>query len=134
MVRAGHQTLASLWRVAGGREGKHAWPRLTFLTINDFWDASVQTRSRDNHWEKCGSDPRAYHELGIPCWRFEVNPHTVVTGNPIEIKTDDDVWARMLLDAVRLGSNPHEWRITSQDAFIIGGWKWEKGKWVSQIN
>ena len=107
---------------------------LIFLTSNPGWEPSVQARSVRLFWEKCGSCPEVYEELGIPCWRFLIGylKHLKPV-RALDYSTSTS-WRRMLEDAILMGSDPEQWYICGSYMDILESWKWEKGKWTTPTN
>lgn len=104
------------------------WPALVFLTLNPEWEPSVQTFSKERYWEKCGSFPETNAALGIPCWKFQVNPNPLILGYPTDFKGCNH-WQTMLDDARCMGSVVEDWRIAVQDCYVINAWEWEDDEW-----
>ena len=105
------------------------WPRLVFLTSDPRWEPSVQAMTKERQWEKCGSCPEVYTQMGIPCWRFEVKiPANMIAFARMAVECGD-LWKQMVLDASELGSNPNQWVITANPVKIKDAWKWEDDKW-----
>ncbi len=104
------------------------WPALTFLTIGPEWEPSIQAMSKERYWEKCGSLPETNEQLGIPSWKFEVNPNGLVLGMATDFKGCNN-WQKMLDEAREMGSDPDDWRIAVQDCYVINAWKWENDEW-----
>jgi hypothetical protein len=104
---------------------------LIFLTSNPSWEPSVQARSKRLHWEKCGSCPEVYTELGIPCWKFQVKDGIGVRA--VDYSTSAS-WRRMLGDAIILGSDPEQWYICGGFIHVIEPWQWENGQWTTLRN
>ena len=104
------------------------WPELTFLTQSPEWEPSIQSLSRESYWEKCGSHPETNAALGIPCWKFEVNPNNLVLGEVKDFHGDRKWWI-MLEDAMTMGSDPTQWKVAVQDCYVINAWKWEDDEW-----
>lgn len=101
--------------------------KLVFLTRNEYWDPSIQSYSIEGYYEKCGSSPQVYTELGIPCWKFEVRvPWARLFPHYIILTTR---WKMMIADAIHLGSDVTEWHITSLRTDIIKSWKWKGDKY-----
>ena len=109
------------------------WPALTFLTVSPEWEPSIQALSREKYWEKCGSHPETNAALGIPCWKFEVNPNGLVLGMATDFKGCTN-WETMLDDARCMGSDPADWRIAVQDCYVINAWKWENDEWQKSLD
>jgi hypothetical protein len=104
------------------------WPALTFLTQNPEWEPSVQTKSKEGYWERCGSLPETNEAMGIPSWKFEINPNGLILGMPTDFRGCSK-WEEMIEDARQMGSNIEDWRIAVQDAYVINAWKWENDEW-----
>lgn len=118
----------SLWEPYGLAAGCCAEinTEFVFLTSNGYWEPSIQASSEEGYWEKCGSCPEVYTELGIPCWRFEVYATypKLVWG-----KQHERLFRAMLQDAINLGSKISEWCITDIKCKVLKTYKWEDGKW-----
>jgi len=110
------------------------WPDLVFLTQNEYWEPSIQSVNKQGLWEKCGSYPETYAALGIPCWKFEVNLNTLVLGMVDRLSEEYPRWDFMLQDAEKMGSHTEDWRVTSQDCYVINTWKWENDEWMIPTN
>lgn len=107
--------------------GDPIWPKYIFLTTNEMWEPSVQATSPDGFREKIESCPWVYEELGIPCWKFEIqinNPTWVLT-----YRSPFHLWACMIADARWLKSKVSEWYITDQECKITEAWKWRIDQW-----
>ena len=75
--------------------------------------------------------PEVYEELGIPCWKFEVDGRV---GLPAAAYSDADSWRRMLEDAIIMGSNPDKWYVCGGYLNVFNSWKWENGQWTTPTN
>jgi hypothetical protein len=103
------------------------FPPLAFLTFNPFWEPTIQAADDENRvFEKCGSCPAVYAELGIPCWRFEINPVGVRRRTVTEY-WHLPYWGYMLDEAERMGSNPAQWRLADSPAEVIRTYQWNQG-------
>ena len=109
------------------------WPLLTFLTSSPSWEPSLQSYTKDGHWERCGSYPETNEALGIPSWKFQINTNGLVLGEATDFKGCKD-WRRMLEEAVIMGSNPDDWRIAVQDCYVIKTWAWRNDEWITLKN
>ena len=85
------------------------WSPLVFFTENPIWEPSVQAKPENGFWEKCGSDPDSYNQLGIPCWKFTVEDERImhITAVAGSLK-----WHEMLEDARLLGSDTDQWYVS----------------------
>lgn len=91
------------------------WPELIFLTTNSVWEPSVQAKTQDGLYEKCGSCVDVYNQLGIPCHKFEVDvAGTLTIGDFMHLPG----WCSMLLDACILGSDVTQWRIYDKEIIL----------------
>lgn len=101
---------------------------LTFLTISEDWEPSIQAQNYQGYYEKCGSHPSYYdEELLIPCWKFQVSYKHVIEFRNFVLNHVQ--WDKMMLDAVRLGSNLSDWYVTHEMVNVIKSWKWKGGDW-----
>jgi hypothetical protein len=96
---------------------------LVFATTDPRWEPSVQAASKEGYWEKCGSCPEAYAQLGIPCWRFEValiDPihvlNLVFTG---EREPWTEFYSQMVRDGIALGGYVADWYVSMWPAAVI---------------
>ncbi len=96
------------------------WTPVVFLTKNPIWEPSVQAKSSEGYWEKCGSCPEMYTELGIPCWKFEVDIEAI----KIRLWDGDWQWTWMLSDATKLGSHYSDWYLSHRQVTVIKSYKW----------
>lgn len=100
-------------------------PTRVFLTENPFWEPSIQAVTRDYYWEKCGSCPEAYTEMGIPCWRFLIE-HAGVYYKMW--KNDFD--AQMFEDALALGSDTEQWWVSFNPVKFEAAWRFKDARWT----
>lgn len=106
---------------------------LVFTTSNPVWEPSIQTAWKVGSYEKCGSCPEVYDELGIPCWRFLVRMLDPVSF--VQVLFDmgpgdyTDFFAAMIADATKLGSNVFDWTVSRHPALVLETSRWVKGEW-----
>lgn len=107
------------------------WPAVVFFTTNPVWEPSVQTSSRERYWEKCGSCPSIYSELGIPCWKFSIDPYWAAVKDRAKIAKyasfafkHNSPWRHMAEDAMRLGSDPREWWVSDKPIPVLDAYLW----------
>lgn len=95
-----------------------AGPELVWLTENEKWEPSVQAKDLEGNYDREPSSPERYNELGIPCWKFEVEvPHT----NKLHYNVQG--WIPMLQDGKDLGAKLSEWHWTPNKLIITASWK-----------
>lgn len=97
------------------------WPKLVFLTKNDFWEPSIQAVTAEGDWAKGQSDPLEYVKQGIPCWRFQVE----VKEPLVKLHYSHPLWETMLNDAKDLGAQLHNWHWTTRECQIEEAIKYE---------
>lgn len=105
------------------------WPKLVWLSKSDEWEPSVQTISPQGYWEKCGSDPDAYTELGIPCWRFEISLIGLLHMAAVDQQPLNNRWLDMLKDGRKLGSDLYNWHLTNTECDVVESCMRIDGKW-----
>ena len=106
------------------------WPKLLFLTSDPHWERSIQAYNRAGHHEKCGSCPETYEQLGIPCWKFEVEVDQDTLKAAVDTRLMiNDKWEEMLVDALSLGSDVTKWWVGTQPIAIEKSYKWKEGRW-----
>ena len=101
--------------------GNTTWPKMVFLTETPEWEPSVQAKSKEGFWEKCGSTPEVYKQLGIPCWRFEVKADSTNLTHAHHIHYPG--WSAMLMDATDLCGHIGKWWVAFYEVPIISGEK-----------
>jgi len=110
------------------------WPKLVFLTSNQDWEPSVQAYNAEKYHEKCGSCPEVYAQLGIPCWKLEVD----VPLGEVCCALDNRLmthpkWVVMLKDAMALGSDISRWMVSFDELSIEKAYRWYDGQWRLDI-
>ena len=89
-----------------------------FLTSDPTWEPSVQAATTEHYWEKCGSDPEVYAQLGIPCF-----------SNGLRYCEQQGLML-MVEDAMKLGSDVTKWKVAYENLPVYQICKWE-GAWIS---
>ena len=105
----------------------HNWPKLVFLTKNDYWEPSIQSVDPKGNWDKEETSPIMYANRGIKCWRF-----TVELKEPLfKLMYSHPYWLMMLEDAAKLGSDLSQWHWTEEPCEIKESAQWIHTKWVT---
>lgn len=114
----------------GERTALTTWVPLVFLTESPDWERSIQAVSPEGHYEKCGSCPQTYTQMGIPCYKFVVDIESPWLAPACEatLLTIPN-WKDMIKDAIDLTSDVARWWIFPREVKIEESFIWRNETW-----